>query len=116
MLLGYPLIGLSVIVIVTTFPGWMGTPLVPNRVPMFGVGFGLLYLGGQYAIAFRMRSKSAVVLITITTVVVALIAGMVRLMRALDVSPIRYSLVMGVCVSGALLGWAMLKGWIRERD
>ena len=116
-MIGWVFVVISGGVLVLTFPAPKtgGPPLAPSLIPIFGVPFAILYAAAQYGYVLWLRSRKGVVLVT---VVLLAGAGVGWFGRAMDmwgdferfgVSYARHILASGACLSGVILGIALIK-------
>ena len=121
-MIGYLLMGFSLFVLVTTFPSRMGIVIMPDLVPMFGVTFAVIYLVAQYALAVYYRSIPGIILVTGVAIIAGFLGWVSREMGLVgDIanhssSAARHVLCMASCAAGAVLGLALVKQWIVQRD
>ena len=122
IIVGYLMIALSVFVLVTTFPGKMGVPLVPGLVPVFGMAFALAYLAAQYALTLYFRSVRGIAMVTGTAIVAGLLGwmsrsvGLVGPLEGHNTTMAQYVVCMGACVAGLVLGGALVKRWVTQGE
>lgn len=85
--------------------------MLPSLVPVFGVGFGLLYIILQIGYCYYLCERKAFRWM-ITTLIIMSIVISARRMLAVDVpySLLRDILVGSACTSGIVLGIGVLRG------
>ena len=102
-------------VLIFTYRGKGGGPLIPSLVSVFGIKFGLIFIISQIAYCYYFCRKNAFWWMT-SSLLLGFVGGYINSTGILSVwGPTSYSVYRGVligggCASGIALGIGVLKG------